>query len=103
MKKNVWIDNLDNVSIGNKCCISQGAMLLCDNHNYKKTTFDLIIGKIILEDGVWIGAQSVVFHNVTCKTLAILATNPVATTYFKQYTIYQENPAREIRKRIIEA
>ena len=47
----VWIDNLANVSIGKNCCLSQGAMLLCGNHNYKKETFDLIIGDIVLEDG----------------------------------------------------
>ena len=29
----VWIDNLANVSIGKNCCLSQGAMLLCGNHN----------------------------------------------------------------------
>jgi putative colanic acid biosynthesis acetyltransferase WcaF len=50
--ENVWIDNLDNVSTGNNCCISQGAMLLGGNHNYKKTTFDLMVGEIVLEDGV---------------------------------------------------
>src|ERR1035437_5861741 len=36
----VWIDNLDNVVIGDHCCISQGVLLLCGNHNYKKSTFD---------------------------------------------------------------
>ena len=31
--EDVWIDNLSSVSIGNNACISQGAMLLCGNHN----------------------------------------------------------------------
>ena len=53
--ENVWIDNLARVRIGNNVCVSQGAMLLCGNHNYKKTTFDLMIGKITLEDGSWVG------------------------------------------------
>lgn len=34
--ENVWIDNLTQVKIGSNVCISQGAMLLCRNHNYKK-------------------------------------------------------------------
>ena len=58
--ENSWIDNLADVTIGNNCCISQGAMLLCGNHNYRKSTFDLITGKISIEDGAWIGAHSVV-------------------------------------------
>ena len=54
----VWIDNLDQVTIGAHVCISQGALLLCGNHDYKKPTFDLITGPIVLEDGVWIGAKA---------------------------------------------
>jgi putative colanic acid biosynthesis acetyltransferase WcaF len=77
-------------------------MLLCGNHNYKKTTFDLIIGKIVLEDGAWIGAQSIVCPNVTCKTHSILAVNSVATNDLEPYTIYRGNPAKAIRERIIE-
>ncbi|MDZ7624210.1 MAG: hypothetical protein U5J96_07185 [Ignavibacteriaceae bacterium] len=44
----VWIDNLGKVKIGNNVCLSQGALLLCGNHNYKKETFDLIVGDITL-------------------------------------------------------
>jgi putative colanic acid biosynthesis acetyltransferase WcaF len=100
--ENVWIDNLSDVVIGNNCCISQGAMLLCGSHNYKKVTFDLIIASIILEDGVWIGAQSVVCPGVVCKSHAVLSVNSVATSNLESYTIYQGNPAKEIRKRIVE-
>jgi putative colanic acid biosynthesis acetyltransferase WcaF len=101
--ENVWIDNLDRVIIGKNCCISQGAMLLCGNHDYKKRRFNLIIGNIILEDGVWIGAQSIVCPGVTCRSHAVLAVNSVATSDLSAYTIYQGNPAKEIRKRIIDA
>jgi len=101
--ENVWIDNLDEVIIGDNCCISQGAMLLCGNHNYKKSTFDLITGKIVLEDGAWVGAQATVCTNVIIKSHAILTVGSVATTDLEPYTIYQGNPARPIRERIIEA
>lgn len=100
--ENVWIDNLEDVSIGSNCCISQGAMLLCGNHNYKKETFDLITEKITLENGVWIGAQSIVCPGVTCKSHSILAVQSVATSDLEAYRIYQGNPAKEIRKRIIQ-
>lgn len=95
----VWIDNLENVVIGDNVCISQGAMLLCGNHNYKKTTFDLIVGSITLEDGVWVGAQSVVCPGVQCKSHSLLTVNSVATQNLDAYTIYQGNPAKAIRKR----
>jgi putative colanic acid biosynthesis acetyltransferase WcaF len=97
----VWIDNLENVEIGDHVCISQGAMLLCGNHNYKKSTFDLIVGKIILEEGTWIGAQTVVCPGVVCKSHAILTVGSVATSELKAYTIYQGNPAKAIKERVI--
>ena len=48
--EHVWIDNLAKVTMADHVCISQGAMLLCGNHNYKKSTFDLIVGEIKLEE-----------------------------------------------------
>jgi len=101
--EHVWIDNLAKVTIQDHVCISQGAMLLCGNHNYKKTTFDLMVNEIILEDGVWIGAKSVVCPGVTCKTHAILSVGSIANSDLEPYTIYQGNPAKKIRNRVIEA
>ena len=97
----VWIDNLGKVQIGNNVCISQGAMLLCGNHNYKKPTFDLIVKDIILEDGVWIGAQSVVCPGVICKDHSILSVNSVANKDMESYKVYQGNPAVKVRQRDI--
>ncbi len=101
--ENVWIDNLDEVMIGNNVCLSQGALLLCGNHNYKTSTFDLMLGKITLKDGVWIGAKSVVTQNVTCQSHSILAVNSVASTDLEANGIYKGNPAVKIRTRKIES
>jgi putative colanic acid biosynthesis acetyltransferase WcaF len=99
--ENVWIDNLDDVTIGSNVCLSQGALLLCGNHNYKLSTFDLMIGKIVLEDGVWIGAQSIVCGGVTCHSHAVLSVNSVATKHLEPYSIYRGNPAEKIADRTI--
>lgn len=96
-----WIDNLATVRVGDNVCISQGAMLLTGNHNYKKTTFDLIIGEITLEEGAWVGAQSVVCPGVTCRSHSVLSVGSVATSDLEPYTIYQGVPAQAIRKREI--
>lgn len=97
----VWIDNLAPVRIGRNCCLSQGAMLLCGNHDYKKPTFDLITGGIILEDGVWIGAHAIVCPSVTCSSHAVLAVKSVATSNLDSYGIYQGNPAVKVKERVI--
>lgn len=100
--EDVWIDNLAEVNIGCNCCVSQGAMLLCGNHNFKKSSFDLIIKPIILEDGVWIGAQSTVCPGVTAKSHSILTVGSIITKNMDPYTIYQGNPAKAIKNRNIE-
>lgn len=98
----VWIDNLGEVIIGKHCCISQGAMLLCGNHNFKKSGFDLMVKSITLENGAWVGAHAVVTPGVTCKTHSVLAVNSVATRDMDPYSIYQGNPAVKVKDRIIE-
>jgi putative colanic acid biosynthesis acetyltransferase WcaF len=98
----VWIDNLANVSIASNVCISQGAMLLCGNHNYKKASFDLIVGDIILEEGVWIGAKAIVCPGVTCKSHSVLAVNSVAVGTLESFSFYQGNPAKKTKERVID-
>lgn len=100
--ENVWIDNLGKVKIGSNVCISQGAMLLCGNHNYKKSTFDLMVGDITVEDGAWIGAKAIVCPGVTVHSHAVLSVASVACHDLDAYGIYQGNPAYKTKNRIID-
>ncbi len=97
----VWIDNLVMVKIGPSCCLSQGAMMLTGNHDFSKATFNLITGAVILEEGAWVGAKSVVCPGVTVGSHAVLAVGSVATKNLEEWTIYQGNPAISIKKRTV--
>lgn len=97
----VWIDNLANVTIGNNVCLSQGSFLLCGNHNYKSQSFDLIVGDITLENGVWIGAKAIVCPGVKCHSHSVLAVGSVATSDLQAFHIYQGNPAAQSRERVL--
>ena len=97
----VWIDNLANVKIGNNVCISQGAFLLTGNHNYSRSSFDLSIKPIIIEDGVWIGARAIVCPGMYCESQSVLTVQSVATKRMVENTIYQGNPAIPVKERII--
>ncbi len=99
--EDVWIDNLADVKIGNNCCISQGAMLLCGNHDYKKSKFDLIIGKIVIEDGSWVGAKAILCPNVIMHTHSMLSVGSVASGVLDYYCIYKGNPAVKVKERRI--
>ena len=99
--ENVWIDNLSQVTIGSNVCISQGAMLLCGNHNYKRPTFDLIVKPIIIEDGAWVGAQSTVCPGVTMHSHSVLAVGSITSKDLAPFSIYRGNPAIKVADRII--
>ena len=95
----VWIDSLGKVTIGNNVCISQGAYLLTGNHNYSKKSFDLMVEDISIDDGVWIGAKSIICPGITCQEYSVLSVGSVATKDLNSFSIYQGNPAILIRKR----
>ena len=99
--ENVWIDCLVPVSIGSDVCLSQGAVLLTGNHNYKKTSFDLITAELTIEDGVWIGACSLVNPGITASSHSVLTSGSVANKNMEAYAIYQGNPAVKVRTRVI--
>lgn len=97
----VWIDNFVKVTIEDNVCISQGAMLLTGNHDYKKSNFNQIVGEIYLEKGAWVGAKAVVCGGVRCMSHSVLAVGSVTSKDLQPYTIYQGNPAQAVRKRVI--
>ena len=97
----VWIDNLDNVMIGNHVCISQGAMLICGSHNYKQKSFDLLTKEITINDGVWIGAKSIILPGVVAESHAILSAGSVISKNLESFTLYKGNPAEKVGSRTI--
>lgn len=99
--ENVWIDNLDLVTIGDNVCISQGAMLLTGNHDYTVHNMPYRNAPISIKDGAWIGAQTVVCPGVTVHENALLTVGSVTTKDMESNGIYQGNPVVKIRERKI--
>ena len=99
----VWKDNLAKVTLKSHACISQGAMLLCGNHNYRKTTFDLMVGQIVIEEGAWAGARTVICPGVRLGSNSLLTVGSVATSSIEANWIYQGNPARKLKIREIKS
>jgi len=95
----VWIDNIDEIIIGKNVCISQGVYLVSAGHNYRKESFNLVTKKIVIENGVWLGAKSIVAPGVRCKEGSILSLGSVARNDLESNYIYQGNPAQKYKKR----
>lgn len=93
----VWIDNLSKVKIGDYVCISQGALLITGNHRYDREDFPLETKSILVEDGVWICAKSVIVGGIHLKSHAVVGLGCHVTTDLEAYSILQPNGVIKIR------
>lgn len=98
-----WLDNIDQLTLGNNVVISQGGMIIQGSHNYKQVDYPTMSGPVTLEDGSWVGAGAMVMLGVTLRSHSVLAAGSVATKDLEPYTINQGNPAVFVRERVIEA
>ena len=98
-----WIDNLASVTLGNHVCLSQGAYLCTGNHDWSVETFDLITQEIIIRDGAWVGAKTVITPGTTIEEAAVVTSGSVASGELEARKIYQGNPAKPISRRKIKA
>ena len=96
-----WLLNLERIVIGSNVSISQRAVLCTGSHDYKRSTFDLIVKPITIEDGVWMGAGCWVGPGVTIASHAVLTLGSVATKNLAANGIYRGNPAVLVKQRVI--
>jgi putative colanic acid biosynthesis acetyltransferase WcaF len=95
-----WLDNLEQISIGNNVCVSQGAYLCTGNHDWADESFGLIVKPITLRDGSWVGAKCVVGPGVELGECAVAAAGSVVTKSIPDYEIHAGNPAGFVRHRL---
>jgi putative colanic acid biosynthesis acetyltransferase WcaF len=97
--QNVWIDNIEDVSIGDHVCVSQLAYFCTGSHDHRTPAFDLLAKPIQVETGAWIGARATLTGGVTVHANAIAAAGAVVVKSVPAATIVGGNPAREIGQR----
>jgi putative colanic acid biosynthesis acetyltransferase WcaF len=97
-----WIDNMAKVTIGSNVCVSQGAYILTNSHNYKKEAFDLIIAPVNIQDGAWIAAKAIICPGVTLGSHSVVTAGSVVNSDTRPYMVYRGLPAVPVRDRIIE-
>ena len=99
--ENVWLDSLAQISIGNNCCISQGAYFCTGNHDWTDPAFGLIVKPIAVEDGAWVGAQATVLPGVTIGSHSIVTAGSTVSKNTSPSMIYAGNPAQTVKVREI--
>ena len=98
--EDVWLDNLDLITIESHCCISQNVYFCTGNHDWSDRNFSLCTAPIYIESESWIAAQAMIAAGVRVGKGAVLALGSVAIRSLEPMTIYSGNPAIAIKSRI---
>ena len=90
------------VSIGKHVITAQGVTISALNHNFSDISQPICTQgyntqEIIIEDDVWIGANSVILQGVHLGTHSVIAAGAVVTKDVQPYTVVAGNPAKVIR------
>lgn len=99
----VWIDSLARVSVGANCCLSQGVMIETGNHDWTKSSFDLVLKEVVVEDGAWAAVKSLLLPGSRLRTHAILGAGSVLSGDTEEYGIYVGVPATKAKDRSVAA
>ena len=70
--EDVWILNLEPVSIGSDVCVSQGVLLCTGSHDRRSATFEFDNAPITIGNGAWLAARSTVLRGVTVGEDAVI-------------------------------
>lgn len=94
------------IRIGDKVLIAANCTLAPTNHGFHLNYVPILEqpfmeskGGIIIEDDVWIGANSVLLDGSRVGTGAIIAAGSVIRGHVESFSIYAGNPAKRIRMR----
>lgn len=87
--------------IGSKVTVSQRSYLCSATHDINSLNMPFIQGTIIIEDYVWVAAEAFIMPNVTLKEGCVVGARAAVFKDVEPYTIVGGNPAKFIKKRII--
>jgi len=93
--------NLGPVTIGRCATISHRAHLCAGTHDYRDVTLPLLKPPIVIGEEAWICADAFVGPNVRVGRGAVVGGGSVVTRDVPEWTVVAGNPAREIRKRVL--
>ncbi len=93
--------HIDKIIIGSKVTISQRAYLCSGSHDVTSLNTPFISAPIVIEDFVWIAAESFIMMGVTIGKGAIVGARSAVFKNVEPWSVVGGNPAKFIKKRVI--
>ncbi|WP_082651779.1 acyltransferase [Gorillibacterium timonense] len=84
------------IEIGNEVTIAPQAYLLAHDASTKAWSGYTRIGRVVIEDGAFIGARAVIMPGVTVGHHSIIAAGSIVTKSVPPNSVFGGNPAKEI-------
>ena len=94
--------NPGKIVLGNKVTVSQGAYLCAASHDYTKKENPLVTKPIVVGDFAWVAADAFVALGVNIGEGAVVGARSCVFKDVEPWTVVGGNPARFIKKRILE-
>jgi acetyltransferase-like isoleucine patch superfamily enzyme len=95
----VELDGRGCIEIGSNVNISSEVMLWTAQHDHRDPQFSGVLGKVTLEDYVWLGPRVIVLPGVTVARGCVVGAGAVVTKSTEPYGIYAGVPCRRIGER----
>ncbi len=92
------------IEIGDNVLISPNCSIVAGNHSWENDNMPIIMQpsksqKIIIEDDVWIGANSVILGGIVIRKGSVIGAGAVVTKDTEDYSINIGVPAKKIKTR----
>ena len=102
--KRVSIDTVapDLLILGNRVTLTEGTTILTHFLDPTKPGRNFRLGKVIIEDDVFIGVNTVICNSVRIGKGSIIGAGSVLTKDIPPYQVWAGNPAHYIKNRAIE-
>ena len=97
-----WVYALDKIVIGKNVCIGEDVRLITGSHDVVSPHFNLVTKPITINDNVWVATGAIVLLGVTIGEDAIVAAGAVVTRDVEPWTVVGGNPAKFIKKRVLQ-
>ena len=96
-----WVYALDKIMIGKNVCIGEDVRLITGSHDVASFNFDLTTKPITVNDNVWVATGAIVLPGVTIGEGAVIGAGAVVTKDVEPWTVVGGNPAKFIKKRVL--
>ncbi len=94
-----FLVNGGDITIGNNVVLSPNVKIYAIGHDSKTKSLDGIAGHVLIEDDVWIAANSILLPNVRVGRGSVVGAGSVVTRDIPPNSIAIGAPARVIKKR----